>query len=96
MSNMPNNLAAGHPKWARISPRGTWTRWAACRGMNPELWFKEERGGSYTEARQICAHCPVRQACLDWAIETKTVHGLFGGLAPLERKRLRHRVEVNR
>jgi len=66
-----------------------WTERAACQGYDTDLWFMEGREGSYREARAICATCEVKSDCLQWALETKTNHGLFGGLTPIERKRLR-------
>jgi WhiB family transcriptional regulator, redox-sensing transcriptional regulator len=66
-----------------------WTSYAACRGHDTDLWFVEGHEGSYREARVICAACPVTSECLQWALDTKTDHGLFGGLSPLERKHLR-------
>jgi WhiB family redox-sensing transcriptional regulator len=79
----------GHPIIRNLPPQDDWIRNAACRGMNPELWFNEARGGSYREGRLICAGCPVRRECLEWAVDTRTDHGLFGGLNPLERRHLR-------
>lgn len=88
--NVAGNAAKGVPI-TRIGPlpERTWARRAACLGHNPDLWFADDKSGSYREARQICAACPVRLPCLAWAVETRTDHGLWGGLAPLERKRLR-------
>lgn len=90
MSNRPGNTAKDTPIIHIGSlPERSWSRHAACRGYDPNLWFVDDRTGSYREARQICSGCPVRRPCLAWALETHTNHGLWGGLAPLERKRLR-------
>ncbi|MDQ5816234.1 MAG: WhiB family transcriptional regulator [Actinomycetota bacterium] len=60
----------------------------ACVGApDPDLWFPE-RGQSAEPARRICARCPVRPECLHWALE-KDELGVWGGLSPRERKRLR-------
>lgn len=68
-------------------PRRQWTDQAACVGTNPDMWFRDEHEStSYREARAICAACPVRTECLNWALETKTEHGLFGGLTARQRK----------
>lgn len=88
--NVAGNLSLGVPKW-RSTPRQTWEHQAACRGSNPDLWFLDDNTGSYREARQVCAACPVRTECLAWALETNTEHGLWGGLNPIERRRLRRR-----
>lgn len=90
--NVAGNVAVGTPKIRRhTTTTPTWTARAACRGHDPNLWFREDRNGTYSEARIICAACPVRADCLDWAVETNTQHGLFGGLTPRERKPLRPR-----
>lgn len=87
MSNQPGNLARDVAKITRIAPIGRWAGRAACAGTDPDLWFLETEG-SYREARAICAGCPVRAECLEWALETKTEHGLFGGLTARQRKQL--------
>lgn len=90
MSNRAGNLALGIPKLTlgRAQP---WVTQAACQGTDADLWFVE-RDGSYHQGKLICARCTVRTECLSWAVETKTVHGLFGGLAPHERKSFRRGV----
>ena len=42
-------------------------------------------------ARQICARCPVRQPCLDYAISHGIVDGIWGGLTERDRRPLRSR-----
>lgn len=43
-------------------------------------------------ARVICAPCPVRQACLAWAVDNGASEGVYGGLAEASRRRLRRGV----
>lgn len=88
--NVAGNLSLGHPK-IRATPTRDWAAAAACRGHDPNLWFLDDPGGSYQTARRICAGCEVRAECLDWAIATHTNYGLWGGLAPHERRPLRRR-----
>lgn len=89
MSNQPGNLALGIPKLPTGRGPGTWTQHAACLGHDPNLWFRDEHDHTtYSEARQICLPCPVRTDCLAWAVETRTEHGIFGGLTPRQRKHL--------
>jgi WhiB family redox-sensing transcriptional regulator len=76
------NLAAP----ARIAAR--WRELAACRGAGLELFFPE-RGESAEPARRVCAACPVRQPCLDYAISNRITHGIWGGLTERERRALR-------
>jgi WhiB family transcriptional regulator, redox-sensing transcriptional regulator len=74
------------PAPARFAAR--WRELAACRGTDLEVFFPE-RGESAEPARRICAACPVRQACLDYAITNRIVHGIWGGLTERERRALR-------
>ncbi len=39
-------------------------------------------------AKAVCAQCPVRMECLEWAIDTRQPHGVWGGLDEHERERL--------
>jgi hypothetical protein len=71
-----------------------WLAQAACRDLDPELFFPE-RGHARqgTAAKQVCAACPVQQPCRDLAVRAASGrgddHGIFGGTKPHERTRLR-------
>ena len=67
-----------------------WCYGAACSGVNLEVFFPG-RGESAEPARQICARCPVRQPCLDYAISHGITHGIWGGLAERDRRTVRAR-----
>ena len=73
---------------ARFAAR--WRELAACRGADLDLFFPE-RGESAEPARQVCARCPVRQPCLDYAVTNRIVHGVWGGLTGRERRALQSR-----
>ena len=77
-----DNLAAP----ARFAAR--WRERAACRGTDLEVFFPE-RGEAAGPARRVCAACPVRQPCLDYAITNRITHGVWGGLSERERRALR-------
>lgn len=64
-------------------------RWdtAACAETDPELFFPE-RGESSFEARNVCADCPLRQPCLEYALAHKE-YGVWGGTSERQRQRLR-------
>jgi hypothetical protein len=53
--------------------------------------FFPGRGESAGPARQICASCPVRRPCLDYAISHGITSGIWGGLADRDRRPLRTR-----
>ena len=62
-----------HHSQARFAAR--WRELAACRGTDLNLFFPE-RGESAGPARRVCAACPVREPCLDYAITNRITHGI--------------------
>lgn len=70
--------------------RPPWQDLAACLGCDPELFFPPPKTIA-TQAKAVCQGCEVRAECLAYAIETHQKHGIWGGLAPKERRRLRVR-----
>lgn len=63
---------------------------AVCGQVDPDLFFPE--GGASTKLpKDICMVCPVRVACLAWALEHDVRHGVWGGLSDRERQRVRRR-----
>jgi hypothetical protein len=61
---------------------------ALCAQVDPEVFFPE-KGGSFRDAKRICAMCPVRQECLDWALENREPFGIWGGKSVSERQKIR-------
>lgn len=35
-------------------------------------------------SKQVCTGCPVKRECLTYGLATRSVHGVWGGLDPLE------------
>jgi len=64
----------------------TWMLEARCLDADPEAFFPE-KGGSTREAKRICAACPVRDECLDYALRHDERFGIWGGLSERERRR---------
>lgn len=56
----------------------------------PDLFFEFEDGGqnSYMYARRLCADCPVRALCLDYALTSEQGFGVWGGTSPHDRRRM--------
>ena len=72
--------------------RPRWMHEAACRGQGFDTWFPTDDVGEQADgARRICAGCPVRLECLDYALNCSIRHGLWGGLSPEERAALNRR-----
>jgi len=65
-----------------------WIKEAACRGMDTDLFFPE-RGDSeaVNKAKEICSKCSVSKECLEYGYSER--FGLWGGLSPMPRRRLR-------
>ncbi|MGH2728418.1 MAG: WhiB family transcriptional regulator [Actinomycetota bacterium] len=65
----------------------TWQERGSCRGVDPELFFPSSEEQAIP-AKAICGACPVRLACLAFAIERNERFGIWGGLSERERARL--------
>ncbi|MEU8122477.1 WhiB family transcriptional regulator [Spirillospora sp. NPDC049024] len=70
-----------------------WEEAAACRSLDPELFFPVAEENVYATQiaaiRRLCAACPARSRCLEWALTTGEPHGIWAGTTPAERRRLR-------
>lgn len=64
-----------------------WRRDAACAESDPELFFATD-DEVVARAKRVCAACPVRTACLETALRQHEMHGVWGGMAETERRRL--------
>lgn len=67
---------------------GRWADRAACEGQPGSMFFPGP-GDSNAPAKAVCARCPVRADCLEFAVATSQHHGIWGGLSERERERLR-------
>ena len=77
------------------APNTDWQELGLCRATDAGVFFppahfehKPERVAREAKAKAICARCPVRLACLDWALTTREPHGVWGGYAESERKQI--------
>jgi WhiB family redox-sensing transcriptional regulator len=68
-------------------------RHAACRKVDPELFFPEGTGRAAVAqarlAKTVCRRCIVRMPCLEWALSSGQNEGVWGGLDANERRELR-------
>ena len=60
---------------------------AACRDADTTVFFPASDNDA-GPAKAICATCPVREECLEYALETRPADGIWGGLTAIERHRL--------
>jgi WhiB family transcriptional regulator, redox-sensing transcriptional regulator len=86
----------------RRYPKGEeWRASAACRGLDPEIFFPitTTTGASAATqledqieaAKSICRTCPVQIECLEYALTTNQEAGIWGGADEEERRKLRRK-----
>lgn len=80
----------------RSWPVPGWHAWALCGGMPFSAFFgaaSDERPtmkrSEISAARAVCAGCPVKQECLDWALSRREQFGVWGGTSGRQRARMR-------
>lgn len=66
----------------------SWMDDALCAQTDPEAFFPN-KGESTKEAKKTCMACPVRQQCLEYALERDERFGVWGGLSVRERRKLK-------
>ncbi|HEV2761220.1 MAG TPA: WhiB family transcriptional regulator [Acidimicrobiales bacterium] len=71
----------------------SWRAQARCLGSDPDLFFPLGGTGEplaqAEAAKRICHECEVRNVCLQFALETNQVTGVWGGTTEEERKSVR-------
>jgi WhiB family transcriptional regulator, redox-sensing transcriptional regulator len=73
-------------QWAAVKP--AWMKRAACRDADPELFFPT-KGVKPTEAKAICATCPVASECYEYATADRFLHGVWASTTKFDRRKLR-------
>lgn len=94
----PEELTAAADRlWASVIPRpitvpepsidDTWQATAACRGLDPRLWFSDEQANDdQIEAVAVCSVCPAVGHCALASLSEPA--GLWGGMTERNRRRL--------
>ena len=74
---------------------GNWRAAGACLHADPELFFPISTAGQaiiqIAQAKAVCARCPVRRQCLEFARAHEPCYGVWGGTTLEERERARRR-----
>ena len=75
--------------------RNDWRHRAACRNLDPEIFFPVAEAGPARERQEaralaVCARCPVRAQCLEFALNALP-YGIAGGMTEGQRDALRRR-----
>ncbi len=78
-----------------LEDSGNWRGRGACVSADPDLFFPISSSGASRpqeeRAKAVCAQCTVRAECLDYALASRQVHGVWGGLGEAELAALRRR-----
>ena len=64
-----------------------WMSRGNCRDHPPSTFFPSD-GVGVDVARRICATCPVKTPCLEYALRNGVDHGVWGGTSERERRRI--------
>jgi WhiB family transcriptional regulator, redox-sensing transcriptional regulator len=77
------------------SNAAVWMADGLCRNYPPAAFFPSD-GVGVDRARKICAGCAVAVTCLEYALENRIDHGVWGGTSERERRRIlkRRRIAV--
>jgi WhiB family redox-sensing transcriptional regulator len=87
---------------SRPQPRGQelaaleWQQLGACHQADQSVFFgpdtrgepREDRRRRLVAAKRVCALCPVREICRNYALENREEYGVWGGLSEAERREL--------
>src|ERR1700704_3960438 len=86
VTRLPAQRAALEP----AEERRDWGGSAACLEADPELFFPVAAHGpgarELARAKAVCAACRVRRQCLQYALATHQLHGVWGGTSEAERR----------
>jgi WhiB family redox-sensing transcriptional regulator len=65
----------------------SWMTDGNCATQPPEFFFPSD-GVGVEAAKKVCADCPVKEPCLEYAIRNRIDHGVWGGASERQRRRL--------
>lgn len=72
-----------------------WMAEGSCREVSPATFFPSD-GVGVEAARKICATCPMKSPCLEYALRHRIDHGVWGGASERERRRILRRRRLER
>lgn len=100
--NLPAPVVDADEVLRRSWPVPGWHTWALCGGMPFSAFFgaaNDERPtmkrSEISAARAVCAGCPVKRECLQWALERREQFGVWGGTSGRQRARMHHDMRVD-
>ena len=81
-----DEVARATKQSSRVKVVGGWRWQAACRGMDPAIWYPCLDAVKRPRAIAICANCAMRQQCLDHALHRRERLGIWGGKTAAQRR----------
>ncbi|MGH9030245.1 MAG: WhiB family transcriptional regulator [Acidimicrobiales bacterium] len=72
-----------------------WMARGKCKDMDPAIFFPND-GLGVQAAQRLCADCPVKVACLEYALANRVDHGVWGGTSERERRRILRQRRLSR
>jgi WhiB family transcriptional regulator, redox-sensing transcriptional regulator len=95
---MPSGmLRGGQRKEDYAMSRQGWRDNALCQKVSTSVNFFPEQNEDQMPAKRVCYACPVRRACLDWALSVGEGYasGVLGGFSERERRKMRRSKRVD-
>jgi WhiB family transcriptional regulator, redox-sensing transcriptional regulator len=65
----------------------SWRSKAACNGLDPSIFYPDENDDA-SDAKAVCASCPVQVQCLEHALGRREKEGIWGGCTERDRRRI--------
>ena len=91
---MIDGTANGASGWGpRASNSGSeslaavWITRRGCGDIDPNVFFPND-GAGVVVAQKVCAKCPVKVPCRDYALANNITHGVWGGTSERQRRRI--------
>lgn len=84
LNGRPTSLTTAPPD---PDSESAWMSDGNCR-LHPPATFFPSDGVGVDKARKICRDCPVMGRCLEYALEERIDHGVWGGCSERERRRI--------
>lgn len=76
-------------------PADDWRHKSICRDEDPELYYPIGTSGpallQIEQAKATCRRCPVKDECLQFALDAGIDTGIWGGLSEEERRAVKRR-----
>lgn len=72
-----------------------WMAQGNCRYEPPATFFPSD-GVGVEVAKRICAECPAKAPCLEYALRHRIDHGVWGGTSERQRRRILKKRRLDR